>query len=216
MERHRKVLIKFWSLFLSSFLSLSFFFSFLSFRVSKKWRRKRKTRKRREEEKKRGMKTTTTTTKLLFIKRHVSARRVDEKKTMRKTRGGGGGTTVAVRMVAPKKKSVSFVKSRDEFSTKRRGGKRSPLAEMSMNEKDDEDDDEERDSPMTARRKWNKEQRGANEKTMGTRWKATAMDKVLILTRRVESLEVREFWSFFSLSLFLGRITVNKRSSSSV
>ena len=128
---------------------------------------------------------------------------------MRKTRGGGGGgTTVAVRMVAPKKKSVSFVKSRDEFSTKRRGGKRSPLAEMSMNEKDD-DDDEERDSPMTARRKWNKEQRGANEKTMGTRWKATAMDKVLILTRRVESLEVREFWSFFflSLSLFLGRIT---------
>ena len=121
---------------------------------------------------------------------------------MRKTRGGGGGgTTVAVRMVAPKKKSVSFVKSRDEFSTKRRGGKRSPLAEMSMNEKDD-DDDEERDSPMTARRKWNKEQRGTNEKTMGTRWKATAMDKVLILTRRVESLEVREFWSFFfSLSL---------------
>ena len=151
----------------------------------------------------------TTTTKLLFIKRHISAR-VDEKKTMRKTRGGGGGgTTVAVRMVAPKKKSVSFVKSRDDFSTKRRGGKRSPLAEMSMNEKDDDDDDEERDSPMTARRKWNKEQRGANEKTMGTRWKATAMDKVLILTRRVESLEVREFWSFFflSLSLFLGRIT---------
>ena len=157
--------------------------------------------------------TTTTTTKLLFIikRRHISARRfVDEKKTMRKTRGGGGGgTTVAVRMVAPKKKSVSFVKSRDEFSTKRRGGKRSPLAEMSMNEKDEDDeDDEERDSPMTARRKWNKEQRGANEKTMGTRWKATAMDKVLILTRRVESLEVREFWSFFfSLSLFLGRIT---------
>jgi len=105
-------------------------------------------------------------------------------------------------MVAPKKKSVSFVKSRDEFSTKRRGGKRSPLAEMSMNEKDEDDeDDEERDSPMTARRKWNKEQRGANEKTMGTRWKATAMDKVLILTRRVESLEVREFWSFFFLSL---------------
>ena len=113
-----------------------------------------------------------------------------------------------MRMVA-KKKSVSFV-STDDFSTastKRRGGKRSPLAEMSMNEKDDEDDDEERDSPMTARRKWNKEQRGANEKTMGTRWKATAMDKVLILTRRVESLEVREFWSFFFLSLFLGRIT---------
>ena len=112
---------------------------------------------------------------------------------MRKTRGA------AVRMVA-KKKSVSFV-STDDFSTastKRRGGKRSPLAEMSMNEKDD---DEERDSPMTARRKWDKEQRGANEKTMGTRWKATAMDKVLILTRRVESLEVREFWSFFSLSL---------------
>ncbi len=71
-----------------------------------------------------------------------------------------------------------------------------------MNEKDEDDeDDEERDSPMTARRKWNKEQRGANEKTMGTRWKATAMDKVLILTRRVESLEVREFWSFFFLSL---------------
>ena len=69
-----------------------------------------------------------------------------------------------------------------------------------MNEKDD---DEERDSPMTARRKLDKEQRGANEKTMGTRWKATAMDKVLILTRRVESLEVREFWSFFSLSLSL-------------
>ena len=109
-----------------------------------------------------------------------------------------------MRMVA-KKKSVSFV-STDDFSTastKRRGGKRSPLAEMSMNEKDDEDDDEERDSPMTARRKWNKEQRGANEKTMGTRWKATAMDKVLILTRRVESLEVREFWSFFFLSLSL-------------
>jgi len=136
---------------------------------------------------------------------------------MRKTRGGGGGgTTVAVRMVAPKKKSVSFIKSRDEFSTKRRGGKRSPLAEMSMNEKDD-DDDEERDSPMTARRKWNKEQRGANEKTMGTRWKATAMDKVLILTRRVESLEVREFWSFFfSLSLSWKNHTVNERSSSSV
>ena len=133
---------------------------------------------------------------------------------MRKTRGGGGGggTTVAVRMVAPKKKSVSFVKSRDEFSTKRRG---KPLAEMSMNEKDD---DEERDSPMTARRKWNKEQRGANEKTMGTRWKATAMDKVLILTRRVESLEVREFWSFFFLSLSLSwkNHTVNERSSSSV
>ena len=89
---------------------------------------------------------------------------------------------------------------------------------MSMNEKDDEDDDEERDSPMTARRKWNKEQRGANEKTMGTRWKATAMDKVLILTRRVESLEVREFWSFFFLSLSLSwkNHTVNERSSSSV
>ena len=107
---------------------------------------------------------------------------------MRKTRGGA-----AVRMVA-KKKSVSFVSDDTTASTKRRGGKRSPLAEMSMNEKDD---DEERDSPMTARRKWDKEQRGANEKTMGTRWKATAMDKVLILTRRVESLEVREFWSFF-------------------
>ena len=136
---------------------------------------------------------------------------------MRKTRGGGGGgTTVAVRMVA-KKKSVSFV-STDDFSTastKRRGGKRSPLAEMSMNE---EDDDEERDSPMTARRKWNKEQRGANEKTIiGTRWKVTAMDKVLILTRRVESLEVREFWSFFfSLSLSWKNHTVNERSSSSV
>ena len=69
------------------------------------------------------------------------------------------------------------------------------------------DDDEERDSPMTARRKWDKEQRGANEKTMGTRWKATAMDKVLILTRRVESLEVRGIFGPFSLSLFLGRIT---------
>ena len=111
-------------------------------------------------------------------------------------------------MVAPKKKSVSFVKSRDEFSTKRRGGKRSPLAEMSMNEKDDEDDDEERDSPMTARRKWNKEQRGANEKTMGTRWKATAMDKVLILNRRVDTLEVRTILRLKCLPLLLELVTV--------
>jgi len=183
----------------------------LSFRVSKNGEKEKHEREERKK-KKGGRKPPPQ--QLLFIKRHISAR-VDEKKTMRKTRGGGGGgggTTVAVRMVAPKKKSVSFVKSRDEFSTKRRGGKRSPLAEMSMNEKDD---DEERDSPMTARRKWNKEQRGANEKTMGTRWKATAMDKVLILTRRVESLEVREFWSFF-LSLSWKNHTVNERSSSSV
>lgn len=92
----------------------------------------------------------------------------------------GGVTTV----VAKKKISSSFSQKRYHHRT--------PLGEIN----DDEEDEQrvqEKDSPMTVRRKWNKEHGvlcGGNSPS-SARFKATAMDKVLILNRRVDTLEVR-------------------------
>jgi hypothetical protein len=93
----------------------------------------------------------------------------------------GGVTTV----LAKKKISSSFSQKRYHHRT--------PLGEIN----DDEEDEQrvqEKDSPMTVRRKWNKEHgvlcEGGNSPS-SARFKATAMDKVLILNRRVDTLEVR-------------------------
>jgi hypothetical protein len=119
-------------------------------------------------------------------------------------------------IAVPKKKTVSFaVAGREghnhhrtpfgEVTNKKNG---SALTRRCDDDDDGKcDDDEEPDSPMTVRRKWNKEHGLCDEnrkKTSTTkhsfaspsnnnnaRFKATAMDKVLILQRRVESLEVR-------------------------
>ena len=90
----------------------------------------------------------------------------------------GGVTTV----LAKKKISSSFSQKRYHHRT--------PLGEIN-NEEDEQR--QEKDSPMTVRRKWNKEHGvscGGNSPS-SARFKATAMDKVLILNRRVDTLEVR-------------------------
>ena len=91
----------------------------------------------------------------------------------------GGVTTV----VAKKKISSSFSQKRYHHRT--------PLGEINDEE---EERRQEKDSPMTVRRKWNKEHgvlcEGGNSPS-SARFKATAMDKVLILNRRVDTLEVR-------------------------
>jgi CRISPR/Cas system-associated protein Cas7 (RAMP superfamily) len=121
-------------------------------------------------------------------------------------------------IAVPKKKTVSFAVAGREGHNNHHF--RTPFGEVTNKKNgsaltrrcDDDDDgkcddDEEPDSPMTVRRKWNKEHGLCDENKKKTstmkhsfaspsnnnnaRFKATAMDKVLILQRRVESLEVR-------------------------
>ena len=96
---------------------------------------------------------------------------------MRKSSRGG-----VTAVVAKKKISSSFSQKRYHHRT--------PLGEIN----DEEDEQrQEKDSPITVRRKWNKEHGvvcGGNSPS-SARFKATAMDKVLILNRRVDTLEVR-------------------------
>lgn len=110
----------------------------------------------------------------------------------------GGVTTV----VAKKKISSSFSQKRYHHRT--------PLGEIN----DDEEDEQrvqEKDSPMTVRRKWNKEHGvlcGGGNSPSSARFKATAMDKVLILNRRVDTLEVRTILLLKCLPLLLELVTV--------
>ena len=114
---------------------------------------------------------------------YYSPRRVVPKERERemKKSSRGGVTTV----LAKKKISSSFSQKRYHHRT--------PLGEIN----DDEEDEQrvqEKDSPMTVRRKWNKEHGvlcGGGNSPSSARFKATAMDKVLILNRRVDTLEVR-------------------------
>ena len=94
---------------------------------------------------------------------------------MRKSRG-----------VTAKKKTASSFSQRYHHHHHR-----TPLGEIN-NEEDEQR--QEKDSPMTVRRKWNKEHGvscGGGNSPSSARFKATAMDKVLILNRRVDTLEVR-------------------------
>ena len=101
---------------------------------------------------------------------------------MRKSSRGG------VTAVVAKKKTTTASSS---FSQKRYQH-RTPLGEIN-NEEEKEQRVQEEDSPMTVRRKWNKEHGVlcGNYSPNNARFKATAMDKVLILNRRVDTLEVR-------------------------
>ena len=108
----------------------------------------------------------------------------------------GGVTTV----LAKKKISSSFSHKRYHHRT--------PLGEI--NDEEDEQRVQEKDSPMTVRRKWNKEHGvfcGGNSPS-SARFKATAMDKVLILNRRVDTLEVRTILRLKCLPLLLELVTV--------
>lgn len=107
---------------------------------------------------------------------------------MRKSSRGG-----VTAVVAKKKISSSFSQKRYH---------RTPLGEIN-NEEDEQR--QEKDSPMTVRRKWNKEHGvlcGGNSPS-SARFKATAMDKVLILNRRVDTLEVRTILLLKCLPLLL-------------
>jgi hypothetical protein len=98
----------------------------------------------------------------------------EREREMRKSRG-----------VTAKKKTASSFSQRYHHHHHR-----TPLGEIN-NEEDEQR--QEKDSPMTVRRKWNKEHGvlcGGNSPS-SARFKATAMDKVLILNRRVDTLEVR-------------------------
>ena len=111
---------------------------------------------------------------------------------MRKSSRGG-----VTAVVAKKKISSSFSQKRYHHRT--------PLGEIN----DDEEDEQrvqEKDSPMTVRRKWNKEHGvlcGGGNSPSSARFKATAMDKVLILNRRVDTLEVRTILLLKCLPLLL-------------
>jgi ribulose-5-phosphate 4-epimerase/fuculose-1-phosphate aldolase len=111
---------------------------------------------------------------------------------MRKSSRGG------VTAVVAKKKTTAS----SSFSQKRYHH-RTPLGEI--NDEEDEQRVQEKDSPMTVRRKWNKEHGvfcGGNSPS-SARFKATAMDKVLILNRRVDTLEVRTILRLKCLPLLL-------------
>lgn len=108
----------------------------------------------------------------------TATRGTEREREMRKSSRGG------VTAVVAKKKTTA-----SSFSQKRYHH-RTPLGEIN-NEEDEQR--QEKDSPMTVRRKWNKEHGvlcGGNSPS-SARFKATAMDKVLILNRRVDTLEVR-------------------------
>ena len=111
----------------------------------------------------------------------------------------GGVTTV----VAKKKISSSFSHKRYHHRT--------PLGEINDDDEEDEQRVREKDSPMTVRRKWNKEHGvscGGGNSPSSARFKATAMDKVLILNRRVDTLEVRTILRLKCLPLLLELVTV--------
>ena len=113
---------------------------------------------------------------------------------MRKSSRGG------VTAVVAKKKTTAS----SSFSQKRYHH-RTPLGEIN-NEEDEQR--QEKDSPMTVRRKWNKEHGvvcGGGNSPSSARFKATAMDKVLILNRRVDTLEVRTIRLLKCLPLLLTR-----------
>ena len=112
---------------------------------------------------------------------------------MRKSSRGG------VTAVVAKKKTTAS----SSFSQKRYHH-RTPLGEI--NDEEDEQRVQEKDSPMTVRRKWNKEHGvscGGGNSPSSARFKATAMDKVLILNRRVDTLEVRTILRLKCLPLLL-------------
>lgn len=132
---------------------------------------------------------------------YYSPRRVVPKEREREMRKSsrGGVTTV----VAKKKISSSFSQKRYHHRT--------PLGEINDDDEEDEQRVREKDSPMTVRRKWNKEHgvlcEGGNSPS-SARFKATAMDKVLILNRRVDTLEVRTILRLKCLPLLLELVTV--------
>ena len=116
----------------------------------------------------------------------------EREREMRKSSRGG------VTAVVAKKKTTA-----SSFSQKRYHH-RTPLGEINDEE---EERRQEKDSPMTVRRKWNKEHGvlcGGNSPS-SARFKATAMDKVLILNRRVDTLEVRTIRLLKCLPLLLTR-----------
>lgn len=132
---------------------------------------------------------------------YYSPRRVVPKEREREMRKSsrGGVTTV----VAKKKISSSFSQKRYHHRT--------PLGEINDDDEEDEQRVREKDSPMTVRRKWNKEHGvscGGGNSPSSARFKATAMDKVLILNRRVDTLEVRTILRLKCLPLLLELVTV--------
>ena len=135
--------------------------------------------------------------RVLLAATRSTAHNALREREMRKS-SRGGVTTV----VAKKKISSSFSQKRYHHRT--------PLGEIN----DDEEDEQrvqEKDSPMTVRRKWNKEHGvlcGGGNSPSSARFKATAMDKVLILNRRVDTLEVRTILLLKCLPLLLELVTV--------
>ena len=132
---------------------------------------------------------------------YYSPRRVVPKEREREMRKSsrGGVTTV----LAKKKISSSFSQKRYHHRT--------PLGEINDDDEEDEQRVREKDSPMTVRRKWNKEHGvscGGGNSPSSARFKATAMDKVLILNRRVDTLEVRTILRLKCLPLLLELVTV--------
>ena len=122
----------------------------------------------------------------------------EREREMRKS-SRGGVTTV----LAKKKISSSFSQKRYHHRT--------PLGEINDDDEEDEQRVREKDSPMTVRRKWNKEHGvvcGGGNSPSSARFKATAMDKVLILNRRVDTLEVRTILRLKCLPLLLELVTV--------
>jgi hypothetical protein len=117
---------------------------------------------------------------------------------MKKSSRGGVAT-----VLAKKKISSSFSHKRYHHRT--------PLGEINDDDEEDEQRVREKDSPMTVRRKWNKEHGvvcGGGNSPSSARFKATAMDKVLILNRRVDTLEVRTILRLKCLPLLLELVTV--------
>ena len=131
-----------------------------------------------------------------------TATRGTEREREREMRKSSRGGVTAV--VAKKKTTAS------SFSQKRYHH-RTPLGEINDDDVEDEQRVREKDSPMTVRRKWNKEHGvvcGGGNSPSSARFKATAMDKVLILNRRVDTLEVRTILRLKCLPLLLELVTV--------
>ena len=133
-----------------------------------------------------------------YSPRRVVPKEREREREMRKS-SRGGVTTV----LAKKKISSSFSQKRYHHRT--------PLGEINDDDEEDEQRVREKDSPMTVRRKWNKEHGvvcGGGNSPSSARFKATAMDKVLILNRRVDTLEVRTILRLKCLPLLLELVTV--------
>ena len=136
--------------------------------------------------------------RVLFTATRGTEREREREREMRKS-SRGGVTTV----LAKKKISSSFSQKRYHHRT--------PLGEINDDDEEDEQRVREKDSPMTVRRKWNKEHGvvcGGGNSPSSARFKATAMDKVLILNRRVDTLEVRTILRLKCLPLLLELVTV--------